>query len=378
MSHEGAKRLWCNLGEGVRPSALLALLRRLTETHPGLSVHLTVSRGIEMPLQMPEGISLIERAPDVRQPADRIPGEVKPDIAVFAGRDLMLGAVPACRERGIPIVLLSARAPDGSTLRQRVSDFRMRGRLRLFDHVLAATEADAARFRAVAGDTMRVEVLGDLGLLATPLPYDPDEYEAIAALTSSRPTWAAVSVSLDEFDAIEHAHREASRLSHRLLLIVSPEAPEDASRLATMFANKGWSIAMRSENEDPEDDVQIFIADMPEELGLWYRLAPISFIGSSLFPPASAANPFDAAALGSAIIHGPEMALEEETANLNRSGASRLVRSATELADSLVLLVSPDRCARQAHRAWEVTSSGAEAAERAAHVIGIYLERAPA
>ena len=43
-----------------------------------------------------------------------------------------------------------------------------------------------------------------------------------------------------------------------------------------------------------------------------------------------------------------------------------------------MLLLSPDRCARQAHRAWEVTSAGLEAAERAADVIGDYLDKAVA
>ena len=378
MAHAGTQRLWCNLGDGVRPGALVPLLRKLIETHPGLEVRLTASRGVTLPDQLPQGIVVLPRPADLRQLADRFLRDTEPDLAVFAGRDLMLSAVPACRERDIPVVLLSARAPDGATLRERFADFRMRGRLRLFNHVLAATEADAARFRTAGGDTMRVEVLGDLGFLADPLPYDPSESEALAALCSGRPTWAAVHVAPDEIEAVERAHREASRLSHRLLLIVSPSDPAITPELAAHFAERGWATATRSENEDPHDDVQIFIADLPDELGLWYRLAPISFIGSSLHSPASPANPFDAAALGSAIIHGPQMALEEETANLNRSGASRLIRSGSELAEALVLLLSPDRCARQAHRAWEVTSSGAEASERAARVIGGYLERMPA
>ena len=48
----------------------------------------------------------------------------------------------------------------------------------------------------------------------------------------------------------------------------------------------------------------IYLADSLGELGLWYRLAPIAFIGGSLVPHGGQ-NPLEAARLGSAILIGP-------------------------------------------------------------------------
>ena len=39
-------------------------------------------------------------------------------------------------------------------------------------------------------------------------------------------------------------------------------------------------------------------------MGLWYRLAPVALVGGS-FGPVEGHNPWEAAALGCAILHGP-------------------------------------------------------------------------
>ena len=45
---------------------------------------------------------------------------------------------------------------------------------------------------------------------------------------------------------------------------------------------QGWNVALRAADQEPEPEVEVLIADSPAELGLWYRLAPITFLGGSL------------------------------------------------------------------------------------------------
>ncbi len=61
---------------------------------------------------------------------------------------------------------------------------------------------------------------------------------------------------------------------------------------------------MRSQNQQPDEDCAIYIADSLGELGLFYSLCPVSFIGGSLVPHGGQ-NPIEAALIGSAIITGP-------------------------------------------------------------------------
>ena len=69
----------------------------------------------------------------------------------------------------------------------------------------------------------------------------------------------------------------------------------------------------------------------------------------------------EAAALGSAILHGPRTGQSGPIfGRLGAARATRAVASATELGEALGDVLSPDRAARLAQAAWAVASEGAE------------------
>jgi 3-deoxy-D-manno-octulosonic-acid transferase len=73
----------------------------------------------------------------------------------------------------------------------------------------------------------------------------------------------------------------------------------------------------------------------------------------------------EAAALGSAIIHGTRSDPYAQTfSRLAAARATRAVASSSDLADALGDLLSPDRAARLAQAAWAVASDGAEVTDR--------------
>ena len=113
------------------------------------------------------------------------------------------------------------------------------------------------------------------------------------------------------------------------------------------------------------------------ELGLWYRLAPISFVGGSL-EPIGGHNPFEPAALGSVILHGPYVSnFVDIFQRLSEAKASRLVSSPDSLAAAVNDLLNPDRAAEMAHAAWEVCSAGAEVTDKALDMLFDHLDRTP-
>ena len=72
----------------------------------------------------------------------------------------------------------------------------------------------------------------------------------------------------------------------------------------------------------------------------------------------------EAAALGSAILHGPRTGtLGPVFGRLGAARATRAVASANDLGDALGDLLAPDRAARLAQAAWAVASDGAEVTE---------------
>src|SRR5262249_59244748 len=85
-------------------------------------------------------------------------------------------------------------------------------------------------------------------------------------------------------------------------------------------------------------DTDIYLADTMGELGLFYRLAEIVFIGGSLIAKGGH-NPFEAARLDCAVLHGPDMsncagmaaALAAAGAAPTRTDAQTLTQAATAL-----------------------------------------------
>ena len=131
------------------------------------------------------------------------------------------------------------------------------------------------------------------------------------------------------------------------------------------IAAGGWRVADWDNGDFPEENTQVLFAETPDELGLWYRIAPISFVGSSLIAGAGGRVPLEPAALGSAILYGPSVRryLGSYT-RLANVGAARIVKDADSLTAALMFLAAPDQVAAMAHAGWQVVSDSAAVSDK--------------
>lgn len=291
-------------------------------------------------------------------------GELRPALFHEAG------------QRGIPVLILDAREPWLARGREGWFPGLQRGALASVRTVIALDEAAARAFRR--GGAPMVEVAGRLEEESTALPCLEAEREALAKQVATRPVWLAAAVPEGEEAAVIAAHRACLRLAHRLLLILVPQDPARAEALARQMEEvEGWTVALRGREEEPAPDVEVYIPDSAAEFGLWYRLAPVTFLGGSLAGQGALRNPMEPAALGSAILHGPR-AGQWGTAfgRLGAARAARAVASQSDLAEALGDLLAPDRAARLAQAAWAVASDGAEVTERVLTLIRSLTEGA--
>jgi 3-deoxy-D-manno-octulosonic-acid transferase len=142
-------------------------------------------------------------------------------------------------------------------------------------------------------------------------------------------------------------------------------------------AIEGWGVALRRADQYPDAETEVYIADS-SEYGLWYRLAPVTFLGASLEGEGCARNPMEPAALGSAILYGPKPGpFGAAFGRLGAARAARMVGSGADLALALGDLLSPDRAARQARAAWIIATEGTEATEQAVGAIRAIMDGAP-
>lgn len=287
----------------------------------------------------------------------------RPDMGLWAEGHLRPVLLHGVAARGLPMLLVDGTAPHLPAGRWWM---RLLPRMLLpFRQVHVRTpEAQRAYLRA----GLRPDLVKVTGAMEGPshlLPGNEAERAALSKLFGSRPIWLAVGVPQVEDAAVLQAHLSALRMTHRLLLIFVPEMPLRGQAVMHLAQDYGLQAALRSEDHEPDEDVQVYIADTEGELGLWYRLSPIAWIGGTLEGGGPARHPFEAAALGSAILHGLRRGPEAEAFELLRShGGSRIVPTPDELGEAVADLLAADRCARLAQKAWEVSSSGVEATEQ--------------
>jgi 3-deoxy-D-manno-octulosonic-acid transferase len=343
---------------------MMQLARRLVE-EDGISIVLT---GAE--LVGAEGIITQPPPADTPVEAAAFLDHWKPELSVCADGELRPTLLHTCHERGLPLLMVDGRAPY--ILRDRDGWFPglMRATLGMFHSVMAVDEEAARAFRKAGAIPAQVLNYGRMEEASAALPCSDTERTAFAKHLSTRPVWFAACLPEAEEAAVIRAHHAVQSHAHRSLLILALEDTSRGEALAERLdAEEGWVVGCRSRDEEPEADMDVYLAGGPEDYGLWYRLAPITFLGGSLSGQGCLRNPLEPAALGSAILYGPRPGdFGTMFGRLGAARAARAIGSAGDLADAVGELLSPDRAARLAQAAWAVTSEGAEATE---HVMSL-------
>ena len=351
--------IWMVLPDPAQSEAALLLARRLQGEH-GFVVLIS---GGEGDLQS-HGIVTGSLPADHPVMMQEFLAHWQPDVIVILGSALRPVLIDMAAAKGIPMLLVQADIPYLLRGSDRWFFGLTKRSVSAFHAIMTVDETAAREYRRLGASN--VARLGRMEAGSMAPPHNEPERAALAALFATRPVWLAVDVPPEEEAAVIAAHRAALRLAHRLLLILVPGDPARAPALAAKLeASEGWIVARRDADDEPDTETAVYIADAGQEYGLWYRLAPVTFMGGSLFGVGSARSPLEPAALGSAILHGRKTgAFGAAYGRLGAALGAAPVSTEGELAEFLTELLAPDRVARMAHAAWGVVSEGAEVTSR--------------
>jgi 3-deoxy-D-manno-octulosonic-acid transferase len=228
----------------------------------------------------------------------------RPDLALFVESDLWPNLILAGADRGVPMILVNGRVSERSFGRWRLLPGVIAALLQRFDLCLAQSNADGQRYSQLGAP--RVDSIGNLKLDVPPPPVDQSALRKVHATVAARVVIAAASTHAGEEAAIIAAHRRLKATYPSLLTIIAPRHPERGPGIAEAASAAGLSVTLRSREDLPKPNVDIFVADTLGELGLIYRLAPTVFMGGSLASHGGQ-NPIEAIRLGAAVVHGPHV-----------------------------------------------------------------------
>ena len=307
MERPEGKLIWlhgASVGESI---SMLPLIQKILDTYPDAHVMVTtgtVTSADVMNKRLPE------RAFHQFIPIDnpffttRFVKHWQPDVALWFESELWPAMLSSIKRKNIPLILINGRISNKSFKRWQQFDFICKELLSCFSLCLGQSEEDAYRLQVLgATNTM---CLGNLKYAGLPLPIDEEKKNDILSQIGNRTFWLASSTHNDEEIRIAKVHKRLKQKFPNLLTIIAPRHPHRGEEIKSEIEKIELKASLRSENEKITPKTDIYIANTIGEMGIWYDISQIVFIGGSLIPHGGQ-NFIEPSRVRDAVIVGPHM-----------------------------------------------------------------------
>jgi 3-deoxy-D-manno-octulosonic-acid transferase len=374
LPRPAGRLVWVHAASVGETNAVLPLIERLAAA--GVSVILTtvtVTSATVAAERLPVQ-ALHQFAPlDVAPVLDRFLGHWRPDLALFVESEQWPTTIAKLAAAGVPHVVVNGRLSDRSYRRWLRVARLVRPMFARTALCLAQTSRDAERYARLG--VREVRVVGNLKFDVPPLDASASDVAAVRAAIGDRPVWLAASTHDGEEAAIATAHRILKVRFPDLLTIIVPRHPHRGPSLQLMLTEAGLAVARRAAGGIIGPHVEVYLADTLGELGLFYRLSPIAYLGGSLVPRGGQ-SPIEPARLACVMLHGPHVEnFVEIYESLDRAGQAQRVADARELAEAVAdFLDDPAATHRRASEAAETLRPFAGALEATMRMLAPFLE----
>lgn len=352
--------IWLHAASVGESAAALPLIERLLSQNGAL--HILVTTGTVTSAKLLKD-RLPQRAFHQFVPVDlpyavrRFLDHWRPDLALWMESEFWPNLLRMTRRRGVPMVLVNARISPRSYTGWRRFPVTIERLLSSFDLCLGQNQGEAERLTALGA--VEVAAPGNLKFAVPPLPADQKELAAFKESTAGRPLWLAASTHPGEEEMAAEAHREMRADFPGLLTIIVPRHITRGAAITRLLRGGGMNVAQRSAGEALMAETDIYMADTMGELGLFYRLAPVVFLGGSLVPHGGQ-NPIEPGQLDCAIVTGPHIFnFLEIVADMRAAGALLRIDGVSGLADAVGgLMREPERAEEMAAALRRIAVSG--------------------
>jgi 3-deoxy-D-manno-octulosonic-acid transferase len=344
MSRPDGELIWIHGASVGESLSVLPLVKRLNELKPDASFLVTtgtVTSAKLMAERLPE--RAIHQYVPLDHPdfVDAFLNHWRPDAALFVESEFWPNLMIAAKQRAPFLALINGRISPKSFANWQSQPNAIKFILSSFDLLLGQDRKNAERLRSLSGRD--IAMLGNLKNAAPPLPVDERERTRLFETIAGRPCWLAASTHPGEEEIVASAHRQLKEEFPELITIVAPRHPARGDAVEEIFKEANLSVVRRTQNGDITDATDAYVADTLGELGLFYSLCDIAFVGGSITPKGGH-NPLEPARLGVAILHGPETFNFVDTyQDLRSAGGAALVRNDRELAGAARRLLADDK-----------------------------------
>ncbi|MXN66127.1 3-deoxy-D-manno-octulosonic acid transferase [Stappia sp. GBMRC 2046] len=370
--------VWVHAASVGETNAILPVVRGLVELgHAVVLTTGTITSAEAVRDRLPPG-AVHQFVPyDARPGIERFLNHWRPELAVVVESEIWPATIRCLERKGIPFVIANGRMSPKSAAGWLKVPRLARHLFAGVDLCLARSEEDAGNYRRVGVNN--VEIAGNLKFDGSLPEADPQALEGFKAAIGGRPVWFAASTHPGEEEQVIAAHKMIAVDHTRLLTLIAPRHPARGDAVRSIIEEAGLAVAQRSRNEPLSGDTDIYLADTIGEMGLFYRLAPVVFMGASLMP-LGGHNPLEPAQCGAAILTGPSFPDQKDVYDrLIAERGAVVVNGPDELAREVSHLIhEPEDASKRGAAAERVALEGKGAVKRTLEALRPFLRRTEA
>jgi 3-deoxy-D-manno-octulosonic-acid transferase len=234
---------------------------------------------------------------------------IQPKLLILAETEFWPNMLNGCFQRGIPVTVVNARISDRSWPRYRALRGLWKPFLSRLSLVLAQSELDAERLKAIGCAAEHISVAGNLKFDVR-TAWESKATSELKTRGVGLRFIVAGSTLVDEETALLEAWPKLLGSTPNLVLVLAPRHPERFDTVAALLNASGHVWTRRSAwkehlplNSESLQPGQIVLLDSIGELASVYSLASVAFVGGSLIP-AGGHNPLEPAQFAVPIVMG--------------------------------------------------------------------------
>lgn len=265
---------------------------------------------------------------------------IAPSILIVMETELWPNLFHYCRKNDIPVVLVNARMSQKSAEGYKRLTVLTKSMLENTSLIIAQGKNDAARLIALGSAKEKVHVTGNIKFDIHLPDVRTEKVQALKIrLAANRPVWVAASTHEGEEDIVLDAFEKILQRYPHCLLVIVPRHPARAASVKTLCRRRNFPVLCKSEGQECDKNIPIFILDTLGELPQYYAIADVAFVGGSL-AKIGGHNMLEPASLGIPVITGPHVFNFHEVSQLLLNcGAAWSVLNADELSGRVTSLL---------------------------------------
>ena len=356
----GRSPVWfqaASVGEVVAASSIIREFKRQLPDIPVLISSGTIS-GYDMAQRIiPEADAVIFYPPDLPGMPDRIVGKILPRAYVPVETELWPNFIRSARQRSIPVIMVNGRIGERS-----VEHYRQMRRMftKMLDTVVRfcmQSTVDAQYVIQLGADPHKVIVTGNTKYDQNYSQVTTEEKKVLRqelGLLENVPVLIAGSTHRGEEEILLEVLRQIQGKYPNVKMILAPRDVPRSGGIVELVRRAGFVAELRSKmpslTAEQRAEVRVVVLDSIGELGRFYSLADLVFVGGSLVSHGGH-NILEPAAQGKPILVGPHMFNFRDTyALFSKRNACVTVLDGQELAQKTLELLQNKHTAEQMGR----------------------------